>query len=560
MNEYIRKHNLTFLTIVFLSSLVCTGIFYEYFSCAFVVLFSIIFCLELRKSKKLFWKWNATTIFVVSMCAMYLVTCLWAVDMGMAFIGFLKFLPVLLFVLVVLQNKNNAQNIVSILPYAVTILNVVSIVIYVLLPDSVFSVADRLAGFFQYPNTHALLLLVAELLIIGKNNRKVLDYIALVVLIAGILLTGSRTVFVLAAIANSVLLLKNSSKKIRIYGLLGLGIVIIGVVLYAAFFDNSGVLARFLRFSVTESTFVGRILYFVDALPTILKSPFGLGYMGYYYIQQSIQTGYYSVMFIHNDLLQILLDIGWVPFVLFVVAIVKTLKNKKIGFDRKVILTTILLHSCFDFNIQFVSMYFVLVLFMDLESGNEIVLKKELKTLQGIVLSLACLSLYCGISLVLAQAGKNEASLKLYPWNTQAQTNLLTQLEDINEAGEVADKILERNEYVTLAYSAKSRQAYSKGDFASVITYKNTLLEKAPFQYAEYEDYCYMLINGISLYTKARDIQSADICKKELLAIPGKLREAKERVSKLGTMIKDQPITELSEDINTYIERLEAAY
>lgn len=554
----IRKYNLNLITIVFLSSLVCTGIFYESYSCAFGMLLGIVFIVNVRKAKKFIWKWNATTIFIVTMCAMYLVSGLWAVDFGMAFIGFLKFAPVLLFVMLVMQDKNSTENILSILPCAVAVLTVLSIgAMYVPAFESTFSVAGRLAGFFQYPNTYALLLLVAELLIVVKEKRNALDYVALIVLVAGIILTGSRTVFVLAVLANLVLILANSNKKIRKYGLLGVGIVLLGVILYAILLERSGVITRFLRFSLTESTFVGRILYFVDALPTILKSPFGLGYMGYYYIQQSIQTGYYSVMFIHNDLLQILLDIGWVPFVLFVIAVVKTLKSKTLTFNRKVIFTTMLLHSCFDFNIQFISMYFLLVLFMDLDSGKEITKKKELKAIKGTVIAIAGVSLYCGISLVLAQTGNYAASLKLYPWNTQAQTNLLTQLEDIHEAGEVADHILARNEYVTLAYSAKSRQAYAEGDFENVITYKNTLLEKAPFQHAEYEDYCYMLMNGIALYTKAGDKQSADICKRELLAVPEKLEKAKERLSKLGKMIKDQPTTELSEDINTYIERLD---
>ena len=560
MNDYIKRHNLKFLTIIFLISLVCTGMFYEYYSCAFGMLLSIIFLIKIKQQKQIIWKWNATTIFVTTMCLMYLVSCLWAVDAGMAFVGFLKFLPVFLFLIVIMQEKSSADNIMHALPYMVATLTLVTIgAMYIPALKSTFFVAGRLAGFFQYPNTYALLLLVAELLLIEKSNRKVADYVLFVILVAGILFTGSRTVFALAIVANIVLILAKPNKKVRLVGLIGILVLIVGIILYALLQDGANVLDRFLRFSVAESTFIGRILYFADALPTILKSPFGLGYMGYYYVQQSIQTGLYSVMYIHNDWLQILLDIGWIPCVLFFVAFIKTLTSKKVAFGRKVILTTMFLHSCFDFNLQFIAMYFLFLLFMDFESGKEIVVKKHLHAMAGVAVMIACICLYCGISLVLVRTGNYEAALKIYPWNTQAETYILTQLEDMDEAGTVADHILERNEYVTLAYSVKARQAYSKGDFGTLITYKNTLLEKALFQYDEVEEYCYMLINGISLYTKAGDASSAKVCQEELLAIPDRLRQAEERLSSLGKMIKDQPTTELPEDIQTYINRLEGA-
>ena len=164
-----------------------------------------------------------------------------------------------------------------------------------------------------------------------------------------------------------------------------------------------------------------------------------------------------------------------------------------------------------------------------------------------------CFRLYCGVAFALFQMEKYDVSLKVYPWNTQAATFRLTELEDINEAAELADEILSRNKYVTLAYTVKARQAYSKGEFANLITYKNELLDRAPFQYVEYEEYCYMLINGINLYTKSGDSYSAEVCKKELIKVSQRLEEAEKKVSKLGKMIKDQPITELPENIQNYI-------
>ena len=552
MKNYIKKYPV--LTIIFFVSLVCTGIFYEYYSCAFSVLLLIVLIWKVGKEKKFHFYWNNTSMAVMGLIVFYLVSTLWAVDSGMAFIGVFKFLPVLLFLFILMQEKIVGKITINVLPYIVSVLTILSI-IGKLIPvlESKFTVAGRLAGFYQYPNTFALLLLVSELVLLEKNRYKLIDCVTLVMLITGLLLTGSRTVFVLAVIANLLLILTNSNKKIRLIGMSLTGLGVAGIAVYAFLFGGASVIARYMSISLTESTFVGRILYFFDAFPTILKNPFGLGYMGYYYIQQSIQTGLYSVRYIHNDWLQMMLDVGWIPCILFIIAIIKTVWNKGTTLHRKVILIVMFLHSCFDFNLQFISMFWLFILFMDYEAGKENVVRCKKKGIGWCFCVVICFCLYVGTSLTLFQVEKYDLVLKLYPWNTQAATYQLTKIDDINEAAELADEILLRNEFVTLAYTVKARQAYSKGDFANVIAYKNELLDRAPFQYEEYEEYCYMLINGISLYTKSGDTYSAEVCKKELIKVSQRLEQAEKRISKLGKMIKDQPITELPVNIQNYI-------
>lgn len=558
MYAYIKKQKM--LPIVFTVSLMCTGIFYEYLSCAFSMFLLVLLFIKVKKEKQFIWRWNLISVTLVSFLLMYTISSIWAVDSGMAFLGVFKYLPVLLFWANLMQEPESAEKITGILPYvagALTILSIIAMQIPAL--NSYFSVAGRLAGFFQYPNTYALFILVAELLLIGQLKHKLWDYLTLVVLLLGLLMTGSRTVFVLAVLSNLVFFLFHKNKRIKIVGAVSIALIIVAVLVFVLAFDGVGVVERYLQLSVKESTFIGRILYFADALPVILKNPFGLGYMGYYYIQQTIQTGFYSVRYVHNDFLQIMLDIGWLPCVLLVVAIGKSIFYKKTTFHQKIILSVIFLHSCFDFNLQFIAMFCLLLLFMDHKSGKKILVRKQLLWVKSSIVAAGWMCFYIGVSLALFQMEKYDHALKVYPWNTQVQVMMLTEIEDLEQADKIADSILERNEYVTLAYSIKSRSAYAKGDFGNVITYKNTLLEKAPFQYDEYEEYCYMLVNGISLYTKAGDMGSADLCKQELLAIPRKLAQAEQRISTLGKMIKDQPTTELPEDIKNYINRLEGA-
>lgn len=544
------------LSVIFILAFFCTGIFREYVSCVFCVLVIGYLFVRVRKNKQFIFYQNLTTLFVVILLLFYLFTCLWAIDSGMAFIGFIKFLPIGLFVIVLMQ-EDMRERLLGLLPYIAVIMVLISAIgslIPILKPY--VSVAGRWAGMFQYPNTFALFLLIAELLLLDKK-KKWKEIIMISIIMFGLLMTGSRTVFVLAVLSNLAFVICHKNKKIRYLGISIIIIAIVGIAVYAFLFHKGDAITRLLRISLTESTFVGRILYFKDALPLILRNPLGLGYTGHYYLQQSIQTGLYSVRFIHNDFLQILLDVGWIPGILFVVAIVKSLMNPNGNWHRKLILVVMCLHSCFDFNLQFVAMFCLIILFLDYDMGKKKIIRKQIGYLNGGAVILACMCIYMGSALALEASGNYSASLKVYPWNTIAATEYLKEVDDLETASTVADRILTRNGYVTIAQSVKSRQAYANGDFGNVIAYKNDLLNKAPYQYDEYEEYCRMLMNGIILYQKSGDKESAQICKDELMAIPSKLKQAEGKISKLGKMIKDQPVTELPNEIQTYIKQLE---
>lgn len=555
----LRENNwkTNYIIIGFWISLVCAGLFYEYLSCFFSLFLFVGLLFYIRDNRALRYKLNYVSITVCLISAFYFLSAFWAIDYGMALIGGFKFLPLPLFLCVLYQDETIAEAIKKYLPATAAILTIVSAV-GMLIPsaESIFHVAGRLAGTFQYPNTFALFLLVAEILLFEKEKLEKRDYLVLFVLLIGIVLTGSRTVFVLAVLVNALILVFHKNRKMK----WGLGICLLSgvimIVVYEMISMESGIVERLASISLEESTFVGRFLYFRDAFPVILKQPFGLGFMGYYYVQQSIQTGVYSVMFIHNDFLQILLDIGWIPFLLLVIAVIKSLVNKKISFYEKLILLVMVLHSCFDFNLQFVSMFCLLILFMDYENGKGMVIKKTSGYKIGFaVMGLCCL--YMGIHLVLVDWKQNETAHLLYPWNTQNESVLITQAEEIEDAVVIADEILERNEYLNIAYSVKAREAYEAGNFTDLINYKNLIFEIAPFQYEEYEEYCYMLINGISLYLQAGDVESVNYCKEELQDVRSRVESIDELLSELGKKIKDQPESELPEDIINYIQGME---
>ena len=59
----------------------------------------------------------------------------------------------------------------------------------------------------------------------------------------------------------------------------------------------------------------------------LLKRPAGLGYMGYYFLQPSVQSAAYTTKFVHNDFLQIGLDGGMIAMILAVILFIQSMKR-----------------------------------------------------------------------------------------------------------------------------------------------------------------------------------------------------------------------------------------
>lgn len=546
-----------FSAVVLYVAMLCVGVFHEYLSCALSIVLLGFLVVRGFKQRGLTLSVDTTSIALAVLVVGYAVTALWAVDSGVAILGVVKFLPVLLYSLVLMQEDGGREQAVECLPYAMAAMTVVSVILMQIpaLTD-LFSVVGRYAGFLQYPNTYALVLLVAELVLLTKPKRRWWDFACLAVLLFGIVYTGSRTVLVLAAIFNIVGLILAKDRTLTLMAIGCVAVGVFGVVGYCAVSGDWWLVERLTAISFTDSNFIGRLLYAADILPTLATHPFGLGYMGYHYVQQSVQTGVYSVMYVHNDLLQIALDIGWVPCLVFIGAMVRSLFSKTVVARYKLALGVMLLHALFDFDLQFIAVFMLLVLFTDHTPFKTVTLRAGGFTAGAAAVAVVCG--YFGVALVLSRFGLYAAANAVYPANTETDIGMLTTMTDAEQMGAIADEILARNDYVAVAYSVKARQAYAKGDFANVIRYKHKVFAMAPFERAEYQEYAEMLSAGISLYRQAGDTASADICKEELLTLNDKMRAAKQRVGTLGSKIVTQPNLYFSTEMWQYIEMIQA--
>ena len=488
----------------------------------------------------------------------HLVAALWAVDSSTALYGFVKFLPVALFGFAVAPlEKEKKLEIVTVIPYSAAVMGILSYVLsFIPVLSNWFLVASRLGGFFQYPNTFACFCLIGIAISFLKEKITPKDWIVSVVLIGIIFLTGSRTVFVLLVVVSTLIFIK-IGKQYRISLVCIIAGAVVASLIIVLLTDSVQTVGRFLTISLESSTLLGRLLYYKDALPVILKNPFGLGYYGYYFSQGSFQTGVYSVAFVHNEFLQMLLDIGWIPTSLFFFIAGKSLFSKKNGTTEKLMLFIILSHSLFDFDLQFICVFFVLILALDFDIVTVMKVSVTREFLACILVSVSLICTYFGAVNAFFLLGKYETVEKIYGKDTQTQIVLMTQEKNYENIKVYAEEILSRNEHVSIAYSACANQAFKNGDIKSFIEYKEKAIGAARYSIDEYNDYCEKLIVAINLYAEARDMTSAQYCMERLVEVEEMLNDLKESTDDLAWKIKDKPNLSL-ESFSEYIKEFKS--
>ena len=524
---------------VFFSPFLVGG-YYEWSSCLLSVWLLCSLAIAMYKRGRIIVPKSCILFAAAVVAAAYGLSALWAIDRGMAILGMIKFLPLPLFAVVIAQvSSAQRRRLFSLIPLSGTVMTGTSAVLG-LLPalHSFFYVNSRLAGFFQYPNTFALFLLAGVIIVLCDTKLAWKQTAILAVLFLGIALSGSRTVFAMLIIFGLFFITQIGKRERLIVCGIMLALLLCSA-LYAALTDNYASISRYLTTSLTSSTFLGRFLYYIDAIPIIAKHPLGLGYLGYYFTQGAFQTGVYSVVNVHNDLLQILLDIGWIPSGICVYAVIRRFCVKRHTRPDCFLIIAVCLHCLFDFDLQFPAVGFILIMALTVDDPALCSADKRFFIPAAIVCSLVCF--YFGSASFLYYRNDCKSAVKLYPGYTLAWTQLLSAADNVSELNSTADRVIELNESVSLAYSAKAKASYANGDFGHVIEYKKKALQCAKYELDEYLDYFDMLYVGIRLYAEHNDAYSADVCRKTLFEIPEMLAEVTEQSSPLAWRINDQP-------------------
>lgn len=492
---------------------------------------------------------------------------LWAVDSEMAGQGIVRYVTVFMFYILLFQGKVEQntdkifQELCSFLaPFgaAVTVLCLIMMQYTFFLPY--ISVAGRLAGPFQYPNTFSLFLLAAVISGVYEGMRcqekaRMYFYFAMsAVCCFGILFARSRGVLLAAAAVVLSLILFGKLEKLQKYRIFAL-------LVYLSLFCVAGIIifvfgSRSFR---SYSTMWGRLLYDRDAISLILKRPLGLGYYGYYFFQGSIQSGVYNILNVHNEYLQLLIDFGLIPGIAVIVLIVIFIRKTKRTFLCNLILLSIGLHVAIDYDLQFLSI--IMLALICLATGTK---EADIKVIRipslGRILLGACAMMLAAAAFRYGAAdamyvlNQTDLALKFMPTHTLALENALAEAEESERAAEIGHVIAAHNPYDTAAYVAMAQGAYSVGDFDNFIINEKKAIETNPYVMQIYENYLDLLESMVNGYLANDDRESAAYALYYMEEVPDMLKKLESRTSALAWRIKDRPQLALSYE---YLKKIE---
>ncbi len=540
------------------------GAYTEFTGCVSLVILCLagIFCLR-RHYRPI--RLNLELIGVFCLSAGYLVTVAYAVDRGLAFLGFVKFLNLTAAALICSQTgADSRMKVLRCVPFIGCFQMLFAVPAYFIGPmREYFYTYGRFHGGFGYSNSFALFLLcgIVILFFSGIELKAPLKLTAAVVLIAGILLSGSRMTFIL--LVPVLVFTAVKQKKYRVPLIVSGAVVIAAAAVYGIVSGNTENIARFLDFSVSESTYFDRLLYYYDALRMIPKHLFGLGYKGYQFAVPGAQSGFYSVTFVHCEYLQFILDTGVIPAAVFFAGYFKNF-FEDIPFGSKLLLGVIALHAAVDFDFQFLSVLLLVPLVMKYEEKAPVKSKKKqparpkYKAVLTVVCAFALLGgAYLSAATGLESAGNYSVASGLYPGLTMSRLALLRTETDADKAGELAGKIVKQNSYIAYAYDVLARRAAAENDFETAIEMKDEAVRRAPLTIEEYTDKFDILYRAITYADEKGDRELLLSACEKTVALPDELAEAKARLSTLGRKITDIPDLELPDRITDYIAQLE---
>lgn len=546
------------MCIILFLSLLCTGVYYEYQACFLSIGMLYMLWRVIRQNGVLILKKNYPAIFYAGLVLAYLISPLWAADSHMAFWGSMKFLPIGLGALLMMQSPMELRiDILKKLPAMGTLLVLFSGLggVVPVLREYLWT-GNRLAGTFQYPNTFALFLMICLLCLLHQNRLCGYRIAQIMVLLAGILLTESRTVFLMLPVALLVSVVMNHEKNSRILffwiiGMLG------AVSVYFVLVKGGSAHTRLLEISFSESSLLGRILYCKDALKVILRNPLGVGYLGYYFTQGSFQTGVYAVTHVHNEFLQIFLDIGWLPGIGFIGIWIYGFIKAECGLHR-LLLFFMGLHALVDFDLQYIAVHMIFLILLPWECGRaRMVSLGGKKRVPFIAAGISLLLCYFAVGNAAYYFQQLSLADKFYPQNTFLQIEQLKTAQDAAEMEMRAEQILSHNSFVALAWDAKARVAFSRGDVRQMMEYKQRAIALSRYTLEEYLDYLDMLFSATEWYSQAGDMESAEYCTREAIGVQKQLNVVKANTDTLGWRIQDMPKLDLPERYQLYLEKIQ---
>lgn len=210
----------------------------------------------------------------------------------------------------------------------------------------------------------------------------------------------------------------------------------------------------------------------------------------------------------------------------------------------------------FDFDMQYLVIWFILISALNICDGKQISLKASQFSAIAAAIPVLALGIWLGIGDFLYHQGNIDACLSVTPFHTDALVQSLNGESDPVILEEKGNKILKLNPNASIAYSAKANAAFSNGDIQSMIAYKEQAISCAKYSINEYCDYIDKLYIAYQLYMQANDTASAQYCLLKLSSIEQMIGNVQSSTDPLADMLADDSTLTLPEEYTELLQSL----
>lgn len=536
---------------ILIGTLILFGGFYDW-NVALIGIFLCVTATLLNYGKQRGYKKEKRWILWVPECifVFQIVVSFWAVDRPANAAGIMRGIVILLWMHICLQWESDIRmrllRMIPDLGGAMVILVVIAF--FFDTTRQMFWRVERLGGFFQYANTCALFLLLGIMIHSyeweskkGKKDRKEwrLRVGKTAVLLIGILLTGSRSIMIIGMLWGVIhSIFHRGFRRVFICIIATIGVV--SGLYYVLTGEGTQNVSRIFTIINSNSTLYGRLLYDIDGISMLLRYPMGLGYLGYHYVQHALQTGVYTVRFVHNDMLQIGLDYGVIPLLLFVVYMAWQIVRGNQMKSQKALLAVTIAASLADFHMQYMIIDFMIVLCLDQGVRFKQRRAERIENGIGFIIMLSGF-IYCFIPYYALYQGMYQTALRFMPDHTEALCMAMGETDDKDMACAYADRILQQNTYLTEAYNVKAYAAAMDGDVESVMEYQDEVIRLEKYDIERYRNYD-LLLEGMELqYRNTGHDQAADQIQEKRTEIREQLERVREDTNPIAYRLRDVP-------------------
>lgn len=294
----------------------------------------------------------------------------------------------------------------------------------------------------------------------------------------------------------------------------------------------TGYLEKIFNYVNTDGSLNERYLYYKDALLYSLKHPFGKGAFAFYFAQPQFQSAYYYAMDVHNDYLQIMIEVGIIPSLMFIAMLIMQIFSKNNAPVKKLVVMAIALHCAFDYDLQFASIFFVLALCIDYPNIKEFKVNSKLVAVLITTVIIGMNSII-GISNFLNYTGKHDKSVYFYK-NTPSMLILMVSTNQQQAGYDYAVDILSINDSIFEANNVLSNIYAQNERYDEAIEQMELVIEKDPRTMQHYKDYIDLCIEAENYYKKEGESEKAQRCTEKILSVPKQLDNLKKNTDIRG--------------------------